>query len=306
MFKDFDVAIPCPWKPVVDGYSSKPFLPQRFEDAIRDGNFDKDVVILAGTNSREGLIFSSLFMRYPGRWSLVFNDWEKWSPQFFFGRQSDVVSEADRIAVRKIRQKYYPNHMNSTPSLTAESLMPMEEITSMTIFKAPLQKDVDILVSHGVKVYMYNFDYAGTMSIADVFRLSLPKLMLNMTGRNMGFKLYRKELGVCHGDDLFYMFPMAFPGLPKSLKTQKDTEVSKLFVKALMTFAIDPSINDQWTPYNNEQKVFHFKQDGTTEMVDHNHERDFCTFFNQISTDIEQPLSEEPITKIFSVTAEKR
>ena len=33
-------------------------------------------------------------------------------------------------------------------------------------------------------------------------------------------KLYHKELGACHGDDLLYLFPFAVPGFPNNLKTE--------------------------------------------------------------------------------------
>ena len=40
--QDWDYTNPIPWKPVVDGdFSSDPFLPVTFEDAVRGGKFDK-------------------------------------------------------------------------------------------------------------------------------------------------------------------------------------------------------------------------------------------------------------------------
>ncbi len=55
-----------PWKPIVDGFSSTPFMPMSFEEAIRKGNFPKDVPFVAGFTSEEGLV-NSIFLRERGR-----------------------------------------------------------------------------------------------------------------------------------------------------------------------------------------------------------------------------------------------
>jgi hypothetical protein len=55
---DWDVVNPMPWKPIVDGFSSTPFMPMSFEEAIRNGNFPKDVPFVAGFTSEEGLVCS--------------------------------------------------------------------------------------------------------------------------------------------------------------------------------------------------------------------------------------------------------
>ena len=82
--------------------------------------------------------------------------------------------------------------------------------------------DLDLLVDHGAKVFAYYFTHAGTMTLVDLFRLKPLQLMLNMTGRHLGSKIYHKDLGACHGDDLLYVFPFAVPGFPGSLKTDND------------------------------------------------------------------------------------
>jgi len=47
-----------PWKPIVDDFSSTPFMPMKFDDAIRGGFYDKNVSVLAGFTSEEGLVFT--------------------------------------------------------------------------------------------------------------------------------------------------------------------------------------------------------------------------------------------------------
>ena len=45
-----------PWKPVVDGFASTPFLPVSFADSIKSGNFPPDVPLIVGFTSEEGLV----------------------------------------------------------------------------------------------------------------------------------------------------------------------------------------------------------------------------------------------------------
>jgi hypothetical protein len=61
LFKDWDVTNPLPWKPIIDDHSSRPFLPLSFEQIVSSGEFAKEVPVLAGFNSEEGLIMSAPF-----------------------------------------------------------------------------------------------------------------------------------------------------------------------------------------------------------------------------------------------------
>ena len=103
----------------------------------------------------------------------------------------------------------------------------MEQLLSTAIFLGPMVKDIQLLVNHGVQVYSFEFAYSGSMTLCDLFRLPPMKTFLNIFGRHTGMRLYRKSsLGVCHGDDLFYVFPFGMPGFPKPLKTPNDNKVS--------------------------------------------------------------------------------
>jgi len=42
-----------------------------------------------------------------------------------------------------------------------------------------------------------------------------------LVGRRFGLHLYQKELGACHGDDLFYLFPFSRLPLSSGLKTEQ-------------------------------------------------------------------------------------
>ena len=79
-----------------------------------------------------------------------------------------------------------------------------------------------------------------------------------MLGRHMGLDLYRKrELGTCHGDDIFYLFPMGMPGLPKAIKTPRDLHVSQTIVDFFAQFATSGSPGwDLYSSANQEMNKF--------------------------------------------------
>ena len=238
LFKDWDVAAPIPWKPCIDDYAGdKAFLPKSFEECLKLGEFAKNVPIIAGFTTEEGLILASQFHRSSRRWRMLFNNWDIWAPHLFFNRETDLVSLEDIEKAGKIRDKFFPaassadkednanNNMNM-PKLNETSLRTMEQIFSTAIFHAPLVKDIGLLMAAGVDVYAYEFGYRGSMTLNDVFRLSPIKLVVNFFGRHVGTKLYQKDLGVCHGDDMFYLFPFTMAGFPKSVKSAADKATS--------------------------------------------------------------------------------
>ena len=86
---------------VVDDYASTPFLPLPFEEAVRSGHFNKDIPIVAGFTSEEGLIYSAPFHKSTKKWNLFFEEWDKWSPLLLFNRETDLISDVE-VQVRRV------------------------------------------------------------------------------------------------------------------------------------------------------------------------------------------------------------
>ena len=53
----------------------------------------------------------------------------------------------------------------------------------------------------------------------------------------VGHRIYQKRLGVCHGDEMLYLFPFAMTGFPSTIKTEKGMDC--LFGSALTCMTID-------------------------------------------------------------------
>jgi len=127
--------------------------------------------------------------------------------------------------------------------------------------------------------------------------------------------LYRKrELGTCHGDDIFYLFPMGMPGLPKAIKTPRDLHVSQTIVDFFAQFATSGSPG--WDLYSSANKeinkfqVMTIGRDGTTEVSEYPPEElKLCRFVSEIHDELHSDppnLSEEPITECYKRTADAR
>ena len=64
--------------------------------------------------------------------------------------------------------------------------------------------------------------------------------------------MYRKNLGVCHGDDLLYLFPFVLLAFPKAIKTESDKFTSQRFLSFISNFAANSTPgsvgNVEWLP----------------------------------------------------------
>ena len=70
------------------------------------------------------------------------------------------------------------------PPYTDANLKVVEEILSLSIFKAPLERDLASLAEAGATtIHRLNFAYVGFFTTGDLFRLTPGKLFLNMFGR---------------------------------------------------------------------------------------------------------------------------
>eukprot|EP00095_Tigriopus_kingsejongensis_P006873 maker-scaffold605_size125465-snap-gene-0.25 protein:Tk06873 transcript:maker-scaffold605_size125465-snap-gene-0.25-mRNA-1 annotation:"esterase fe4" len=310
VFKDWDVTNPLPWKPIVDGqFATQPFLPQPFEDLIRSGFANKAIPVLSGYTSEEGLILSAFFHKSQRRWDLLFNQWEIWAPQLLFNRESDLVTKADQSCVSQIKEKFFPGE--GFPARSESNLKRLEQLFSLAIFQAPLRKDLDLLSEHGFSIFAYVFQYEGSMSMVDLFRLPILKMLLNFSGRHLGARLYQKRLGVCHGDDLFYLFPFSLMGFPQSVKTASDLRTSKHFLSLLTNFAHfgNPTPQNKmgflWEPWTKTSNAQLRIGSGLVMEIDPLVEKRI-QFWNQLTTINRFQTSHKPIIHLHSAIAERR
>ena len=322
LFKDWDIAFPMPWKPVIDSYASRPFMPMTFADAIETGNFDKTVPILAGIMGEEGLIITAPFHKSSKRWELFFREWEKWAPLLFYNRETELVNENDITVVNKLFEHTFPTCSNDPtqnkkliPPRTEVNLKKIEEICTTAFFHAPLSNDLEKLVNAGVSAFTFQFSYQGSFSMVDIFRLSTAKLVLHFMGRFLGIKLYRKKIGACHADACLYIFPKK--KFPKTLITETDIKVSSSLTRYLTNFAkfSNPTPENEvngltpsfiWPSLKSgDNSTVKFEKDGNITIgKDEFEQRN--KFWNHLQSQISFTTSEEHVEKLQDKIAEFR
>jgi len=246
-FLDWDYGHPINWTPVIDDYCTYPMMPQSFEQALKSGNFNKVPIIILNCE-REGLILSAPYYKEPKRWKLLTQMWEEFAPSLILGVDRDLQTPTDKSLVRKVQERYWPGMELDQLPATEENLGKLTDIYSMAWFLASSDVDAARLADAGVPVFKLLLTQPPNFSLMELFRLPLSKLALSFSYQSMGMSdPYGKTFGVCHGDDLMYLFPMNPPGFPKGVITedQLSTRASLLDVLTSFTETGVPSFGSQ-------------------------------------------------------------
>ena len=134
----------------------------------------------------------------------------------------------------------------------------------------------------------------------------------------------KPHLGVCHGDDLFYLFPFEVFGFPKTLKTASDKNISKWMLTWISNFAAksDPgNVNNvEWLPVeptttaaatsgsSSSLQVLRFDEHVTFGPMEESKQRRIDFWNNSVkqSKIFEKTNDSTNFTKIYNVIAERR
>ena len=197
------------------------------------------------------------------------------------------------------------------------NLRNLEQIFTTAIFHAPWVKDMKLLAKHGVQVYCFEFAYKGTMTIADISRLTPMKMFMNFLGRYMGLKWFQNsELGVCHADEMFYIFPFKTFGFPPTLKSSDDKSKSDSISGFIFYFAEHDLTENENRESPNDWKKLEptgpfkvlqvYKNLNFAEFDEVKNER--VKFWNEIIKPNENgsQFIDKPITDFYDLIAEKR
>lgn len=107
-------------QPVVDGnFSDTPFLPLKPKDMIQLGDYDRDVDILLGFNSQEGLMVTSLFKDFPLLYTAMAAGWPVLGPFSLLGRHHSEITVKDTEKVNEILKFYVGNVTDIGPDKLA-------------------------------------------------------------------------------------------------------------------------------------------------------------------------------------------
>ena len=235
MFMDWDYAFPMPWVPVVDKYAQNPFLPDKFSVLVEDGKFNK-VPVMVGLCQDEGYIMTAPYYKDRKRWELLTRQWDMWAPLLFLGRERELINDSDRDAVGDIARFYFGenNNMAELPR-TEENLRLLGRIYSMAYFFSGADHDTKLLKKAGAEVYNFVLSQPPNFTLMDLFRLSFPQMIYMFSARAFGHNPYPPVQGVCHGDDLIYLFPMT--PFPETIVTDNQRRVRQQLLDIVSSFS---------------------------------------------------------------------
>ncbi|XP_002072946.3 esterase B1 isoform X2 [Drosophila willistoni] len=231
--------IGLPFVPVVEGYWNEesqlegefyeqPFLTEHPSEMYRKRNFNSEVAYMTGYNTHEAMLFIRRLRKNPQLLQIIENDFGRLVPH-----DLNVSDSHDRVT-REIRNFYLGNK-----HVGIESVDEMIALLTDLMFLQGIRRTARNHAKYGsAPIYLYRFSFDGA--------LGLYKRMLGIP-----------RPGVCHGDELGYLFKFGFFNLsldPKSMEVQ----VKNRMVRMWTNFAKygsptpdhldDPNITTKWAP----------------------------------------------------------
>lgn len=226
------------WYPVVDSYSSKPFLPLSPLEAMATGEFNR-IPFMSGTNRDEGALtylsdLNKLKQKAlddceivgPARLSLTHGSKH---PQTY-----SPILKGDLEKVQKIKDFY-----TSGPGFFASYAWPAKQaIIDMytdSQFISPSEESLSLMSKYSNSIYNYRLTYKAVNSP-----------ILNIIGAN------EMNIGVFHGDDLLYFFNS--PVNP--LVNDDEKKLAKEMVTFWTNFAKSGNPGPNWEHFTKEHKNY--------------------------------------------------
>ena len=164
-------------------FTSDPFLPLDAEELFKNGDFDTNLEILIGTNSDEGIMFVFDQLADPNKWQ-DFTDLNVLTRTLFVNQiiYDDVIADDILAKVDKIIEFY----IGSLDNINEDHKQEVFNMFTDSAFLYGSYKTVKYLLDFNVPVYQYILTFEGQYSYPDLLGI--------------------EKQGVCHGDDLVYIF----------------------------------------------------------------------------------------------------
>ncbi|XP_023349863.1 para-nitrobenzyl esterase isoform X2 [Eurytemora carolleeae] len=263
---DWAPMCPSPWKPVVDVWADTPILPKDPRQALLDGDV-QCVPLITGTCRDEGLLNMSHILKEPVRWNL-FSDpsWWKYLSMVLFHSHTEDLDTQDRDIMLKIAKEYdllvpgestilTPTTSRNSKHSKDEKIDRSEKLIQLftdSYFKAGTLDLCQIIAQQNVPVYQYRFVYKGKWKFGDLLTLSAGglafKFILDTVSKGKVTLHGPLWEGVCHADELHYLFSPKLWGMKNTLADHRDKEMSRQLSTHWVNFAStgDPSTQVRW------------------------------------------------------------
>nr|AFH01340.1 carboxylesterase [Nilaparvata lugens] len=241
VWKGYSVPIVI-FRPTIESHSGNAFITQESYKS------QSKKPMMIGATSDEGALVLAILKRDKTR-SLesALSEFDKRFTEIM-PVEGDFLDDPDhKERAEKIKTEYFGNS-----TISNETLPQLTKLYSDTYFLNGIKST---LSRHEGEKYVYKFGYEGSYSISQLLS---------------GDPTYRN--GVCHADDLFYLFPMKpFLGLRVGSETEKDKEISAKFVDLITNFVIEGNPNSKsepsiWTPSSKDVDFLSISTEGNFEM----------------------------------------
>ena len=175
----------APWHGVSDnGFTSDPFLPGSVEELLESEKFNSDVEVIIGTNADEGILYVGPATNGLTQWDDIKESVELVGPTMLFGipNPSDITEE-DFKKMNKLIDYY----VGSIENINEEHKQGVIDMFTDSLFQYGTHQTINRLVEQNVTLYQYLLTYQGQYSVSALFGVPVGN-------------------GVCHGDDLIYLW----------------------------------------------------------------------------------------------------
>ena len=236
---------PATWKPINDAdFSRDPFFTGGDPGKSMVSGEVVNVPVMVGFTKNEGLINTVRLLKDPDRAEMANNDPEFCLAQNALGVLRETYDGASEAKARAALKLYFGKDKEFdfgggdfaavTDLFTESSIAFASDFTKRSLVRR-----------NKSDVFYYRFDHVGSLSAADILESSLLDTLKVIGGRLLGLDNVTRGLGVCHADDLFYLFkPHLMPF--NFLGTEEDESMSRFMVDLWANFATfhDPTPKD--------------------------------------------------------------
>ncbi|KAL3282162.1 hypothetical protein HHI36_005357 [Cryptolaemus montrouzieri] len=238
-----------PFRTTIESPSVHAFLSDTPENLLKSGNF-QDVPVIAGLVRDEGLVKSAEY---------------KLKSELF----GKLMKDFDKNIVDSLNLKYVVNAYSVGSRLRKFYLGEEKNLTLEDAFSGLTKIFTDIYFTKA-------FDESVMMHLNVSTKPMFIYLFAHESGDSYS-RLYGKpgeQLGVCHGDELMYLFPIATRLFPHRNETESDKRITQLMTSTWANFAKTgnptPYTNDitknKWEPVTSNDLKYYYIDSNVQEM----------------------------------------
>lgn len=210
-------------------YTTDAFIPAGADELFANGDFDNELEVIIGTNKEDGMLMIFEQLLDPSKWQDVLDNIDVIGPSSLFSIPFEsLITEEDIANSRKVIEFY----VNSVENLNEEHTQQIFEMFTDATFLYGTYKTIKYLLEYNVPTYQYILTFSGQYSYSELYGI--------------------EKQGVCHADDIFYLFNPSFGLYGNYTLTDQDSiDLREEMTSAWTNFAkygdpTPPSSGNNW------------------------------------------------------------